>query len=105
MANHPTMMSRCAGLAVLLALSWAPTTYAQGTWTSLAPLPLPVEGAQGSGAGNINVDLYGYTGIETNLTKRYNISQDTWTFGTPGPLPPRTEIAYGDNEHGGFVYV
>jgi Kelch motif len=95
----------CGALAVVLTLGYVSAAYAQGTWTELAPLPLPVEGAQGSGAGNLNVDLYGYTGIETNLTRRYKISDNTWTFGTPGPLPPRTEIAYGDNEHGGFVYV
>jgi N-acetylneuraminic acid mutarotase len=106
MAESYRRTSRHAVLAALFALTCASTLHAQGTWTTLAPvLPAPVEGAQGSGTGNINVDLYGHTNIDTNLTRRYNISQNTWTLGTPGPPPIRAEIGYGDNAHGGFVYV
>jgi len=94
-----------AAFAVLVALTYPQVMHAQGTWTDLAPLLLPTEGMQGSGSGNVNVGLYGYSFGDTNLTRRYKIAHNTWTLGTPGPLPVRSEIAYGDNEHGGFVYV
>ncbi len=80
---------------------------AQGTWTSLAPLPAPSEGMAVSGVGNIIVAAYGLTPAtgDTNVTRRYDIAADTWTFGTPAPLPVRSEEAYGDTSHGGHIYA
>ncbi len=105
MMNRPARQSRSIVLGALLVV---PTLLlAQGTWTSLAPLPAPTEGMAVSGSGNIIVAAYGLSlGVgDTNLTRRYDIATDTWTFGTPAPLPVRSEEAYGDSGHGGHVYA
>src|SRR5205814_3234559 len=57
------------------------------------------------GVGNVIVSAYGYTAGDNNLTWRYNISSNSWSPGMPGPLPPRSEVAYGERTHGGFFYV
>ena len=83
----------------------AEVAYGQGNWTVLAPVPAPTEGMSVSVIGNRIVAAYGFSGGDTNLTRLYDISSDTWTFGTPAPLPVRSEQSYGDSTHGGFVYV
>jgi N-acetylneuraminic acid mutarotase len=83
--------------------------YAQGTWTTLAPVsPSPTEGMTVGGVGQVVVGAYGFSstlGAYTNQTRLYNISANLWSTGTAGPLPTRAEAAYGDTTHGGFLYV
>src|SRR5437867_2479502 len=95
----------CAAIAVLLTLNGASVAYAQGTWTSLAPLPLPTEGMTCGGVGQVIICAYGYSLGDTNLTRLYNISSDSWSFGMLAPFPPSSEQAYGESTHGGFLYV
>jgi Kelch motif len=85
-----------AALAVVAVAS------ALGTWSSLAPLPAPTEGMHVGDVGNQIVAAYGYTGGNTNLTRIYDIDSDSWSFGTPGPLPMRAEGAAAT--HGGHFY-
>src|SRR5713226_10469204 len=84
--------------------------YAQGgTWTPLAPVsPSPTEGMTVGGIGQVIVGAYGFSsslGGNTNQTRLYNISSDSWSAGTPAPLPARADAASGDTTHGGFLYV
>lgn len=51
------------------------------------------------------VAAYGFSGLDTNLTRLYNISTNSWSMGAPAPLPMRSESAYGERTHGGFFYV
>jgi len=87
----------------------AQAAYAQGTWTTLAPVsPSPTEGMTVGGVGQVMVGAYGFsstTGTYTNQTRVYTISSDSWSAGSLAPLPARAEAAYGDTTHGGFLYV
>jgi N-acetylneuraminic acid mutarotase len=76
---------------------------ALGTWSALAPVPTPTEGMQVGAVGNDIVAAYGFSGGDTNLTRIYDIDSDSWSFGTPGPLPVRSEGAAAT--HGGNVYA
>jgi N-acetylneuraminic acid mutarotase len=103
-SNH---MRKRLGLVVLATAVFATVAYAQGTWTTLEPLPSPTEGMAVGRVGQVIIAAYGLgllTG-DTNLTRLYNISTDSWSFGTPAPLPVRSEQAYGESTHGGFFYV
>lgn len=93
-----------AAVALLVAASVA---YAQGTWKTLEPLPEPTEGLAVGHVGQVIIAAYGNDNVsgDTNLTRLYNISSDSWSFGTPAPLPVRAEMAYGDTNHGGSFYV
>jgi N-acetylneuraminic acid mutarotase len=109
--------SWCVAIAVLLTLltlNGASVAYAQGTWTSLDPVqcpdpvPCPSEGMTVGGVGQVIIGAYGFTptlGGDTILTRLYNISTNSWSLGLPAPLPPRSEEAYGETTHGGFLYV
>ena len=112
MFNHfPKVMRR--SLVIVAAAIGAFTApqigYAQGTWTTLAPVsPSPTEGMSVGGVGQVIVGAYGFSstaGAYTNQTRVYNISSDSWITGSPAPLPARSEAAYGDTTHGGFLYV
>ena len=88
------------------ALATAITTTAAsgaGTWSTLAPLPAPTEGLQTAVVGNQIVAAYGFSGGDTQLTRIYDIDSDSWSFGTPGPGPVRSEGAAAS--HGGFFYA
>lgn len=79
---------------------------AQGTWAVLTPVPTPAEGMAVSGVGDVIVAAYGHSGAsDTNLTRRFKISSNVWTLGSPAPLPVRSDAALGDSTHGGFFYV
>ena len=90
-------------------LTAAQAGYAQGTWTPLAPVsPSPTEGMTVGGIGQVIVGAYGFSaslGGNTNQTRLYNISSDSWSAGTPAPLPARADAASGDTTHEGFLYV
>ncbi len=90
-------------------LTAAQAGYAQGTWTPLAPVsPSPMEGMTVGGIGRVIVGAYGFSaslGGNTNQTRLYNISSDSWSAGTPAPLPARADAASGDTTHEGFLYV
>ena len=101
-------------VVVLATLGGAGIAWALGVWTPLAPLPdppgspsPPTEGMAVSGVGEIVVAAYGFspTSGDTNVTRLYDISTDTWSLGTPAPLPVRSEMAYGDTSHGGNTYA
>ena len=94
-------------VAVALAIFvGASAAYAQGTWTTLAPvLPLPTEGMTVGGVGQVIIAAYGFSGVDTILTRLYNISTNSWSLGMLAPLPPRSEEAYGETTHGGFLYA
>src|SRR2546425_1861017 len=83
--------------------------YAQGNWTALAPVsPSPTEGMTVGGVGQVIVGAYGFSsslGGNTNQTRLYNISTNSWSAGTAAPLPARADAASGDTTHGGFLYV
>src|SRR6266704_2268880 len=80
--------------------------YAQGTWTELAPVPAPTEGMTVGGVGKVIITAYGASSTgSTNLTRLYDITTDSWSLGSPAPLPARSEAAYGDTTHAGFLYV
>lgn len=76
---------------------------AQGTWTTLAPVPTATEGMQVGQTGNQIVAAYGYAFGDTNLTRIYDIDTDTWSLGAPAPLPTRSEGAAAT--HGGYLYA
>src|SRR3989442_15556191 len=80
---------------------------AQGTWTALAPVPTPAEGMTVGGVGQVIVGAYGYSPAlgNTNQTRLYNVSTNSWSAGATAPLPARAEAAYGDTTHAGFLYV
>src|SRR5881396_590086 len=80
--------------------------YAQSTWTVLAPVPAPTEGMAVGGVGKVIIAAYGASSTgNTNLTRLYDITTDSWSLGSPAPLPARSEAAYGDTTHAGFLYV
>src|SRR6266481_4982961 len=89
--------------------SAAQAGYAQGTWTTLAPVsPSPTEGMTVGGVGQVIVGAYGFSSTlegNTNQTRLYNISTDSWSTGAAAPLPARADAASGDTTHGGFLYV
>jgi hypothetical protein len=79
--------------------------YAQGTWTTLAPVPSPTEGMTVGGVGNVNIGAYGSSGGDTNLTRLYGSTTDSWSSGALGLGSARSEAADGDTTHAGFLYV
>src|SRR5216117_1827143 len=80
--------------------------YAQSTWTVLAPVPAPTGGMTVGGVGKVIITAYGASSTgNTNLTRLYDITTDSWSLGSPAPLPARSEAAYGDTTHAGFLYV
>src|SRR5437899_11470321 len=84
----------------------AQSGYAQGTWTVLAPVPAPTEGMTVGGVGKVIITAYGASSTgDTNLTRLYDVTADSWSLGSPAPLPARSEAAYGDTTHAGFLYV
>ena len=112
-------LSILATVAVLTVIAMAAPVYAgkgsaPGTWSQLAPIPDPdgagsftglTEGMAVGGVGNIIVAACGYdSGVDINFVRLYNISTDTWSFGTPAPTA-RAEVAYGELTHGGKLYV
>jgi N-acetylneuraminic acid mutarotase len=48
------------------------------------------------------IAAYGFTGANTNLTRRYDIDANTWSFGSAAPSPARAEGAAAT--HGGHLY-
>src|SRR5712691_2916454 len=80
--------------------------YAQGAWTALTPVASPTEGMTVGGVGKMIISAYGASsGGDTNLTRRYNITANSWSSGAAAPLPARSQAAYGDTTHAGFLYV
>ncbi len=98
--------SRSAAIAVLLTLNGASVAYAQGAWTPLAPVsPAATEGMAVGGVGQVIIACYGFSGGDTNLTRLYNISANSWSLGMVAPGSPSSEEAYGETTHGGLLYV
>jgi len=59
-----------------------------GTWTTLAPIPavgIGVEGACVAGIGNKIYVAQGHDISDTQTLRIYDISSDTWSYGTPAP--------------------
>jgi len=96
-----------AVIAAVVTLAGASAAFAQGTWKSLAPVPLPTEGMTVGGVGNLIITAYGDAGSvgDSNLTRIYNISKNSWSAGADAPLPVRAEEAYGYTTSDGFLYV
>ena len=53
-------------LAAAVTFAAGSGAYAQGTWTTLAPLTVPTEGLAIGGVGNVIVSAYGYTAGDNN---------------------------------------
>ena len=97
--------SGCFAL-LLLVFAVVPMAHSQGSWTPRAPVqPLPTESMAVGGVGQVIVAAYGYSAGDTNLTRLYDISSDSWTLGAPAPMPPRADAALGESTQGGFFYV
>lgn len=84
--------------SALLLFSFMPTASAQGTWTSLAPVPSVGSGVEGMQVGQVGNDIIAAFGFDpgvgdTVTTRIYDIASDTWTTGSDGPLPGRSEGA------------
>ena len=82
----------------LLLFGFVPATSAVETWTSLAPVPSVGSGVEGMQVGRVGNDIiaaFGFDpGVGDTLTTRiYDIASDTWTTGSDGPLPGRSEGA------------
>src|SRR5215472_1208044 len=96
-------------LAVFMAtLLSAQARHAKATWTALAPVPSPTEGMTIGGVGQVIIGAYGFSSplaANTNQTRLYNITSNTWSAGAAAPLPARSDAAYGETTHGGFLYV
>src|SRR5258708_11968229 len=94
------------GVGVLATFNAARTGYAQGTWTALTIVPSALEGMTVGGVGNTIVGGYGGASTgDTNQTFLYNIASNSWSSGAAAPLPARSEAAYGEMTHAGFLYV
>jgi len=94
-----------AAVVAMAAFAWASVAYAQGTWTPLAPVPAATEGMSVGGVGQVIIAAYGFSLGDTDLTRRYNITTNSWSLGTTAPGGPSSEQAYGETTHGGFFYV
>jgi Kelch motif protein len=84
--------------------------HAAPTWQSLAPVPSIGAGVEGmavaAASSNLIVAAYGLDNgpfNDTNTTRLYNIATNTWSFGSPAPLPVRSEL--GSLSKGAFVYA
>ena len=95
------------GIGVILAASSMTPAFAAkpggGTWNSLAPVPAPTEGMSVAEVGNLIIAAYGYSSGDTDLTRIYNISANTWSSGPAAPGGPSSEgtaVA-----HGGSIYA
>ena len=95
-------------IAAVVTFAGASAALAQGTWKSLTPVPTPTEGMTVGGVGNLIIVAYGDSpalGGDTNLTRIYNISKNSWSSGADAPLPARAEEAYGYTTTDGLMYV
>ena len=93
-------------VGVLATFNAARTGYAQGTWTALTIVPSAMEGMTVGGVGNTIVGAYGGASTgDTNQTFLYNIANNSWSSAAAAPLPARSEAAYGEMTHAGFLYV
>lgn len=79
--------------AMTLALVGVTSVYALGTWTTRAPLPAATEGMCVDDIGNKIYAAYGFSGVDTNLLRVYDISSDTWSSGPTALAPVRSEGA------------
>jgi len=84
--------------SALLLFGFMPTASAQGTWTSLAPVPSVGSGVEGMQVGHVGNDIIAAFGFDpgvgdTVTTRIYDIASNTWTTGSDGPLPGRSEGA------------
>ena len=107
----PRMMSAAAIVSAITALPMI--LHGQSTWTQLASIPDPpgpedgrTEGAAVSGVGDTIVVVGGHDGgsPRSDLTRIYDITTDTWSFGPASPLPALLP-AVGETGHGGRIYV
>ncbi len=104
-------ISRLVGVGLAgasLVLATVPGASAQGAWTSLASVPSlgsGVEGMQVGWVGNQIIAAFGFDpGVGDTVTTRiYDIDTDTWSTGTDGPQPPRSEGT--GVAHDGNVYA
>ncbi len=95
-------------IAAVVTFAGASAALAQGTWKSLTPVPTPTEGMTVGSVGNLIIVAYGDSpalGGDTNLTRIYNISKNSWSSGADAPLPARAEEAYGYTTTDGLMYV
>jgi len=94
-----------AVMAAVVTFAGASAALAQGTWKSLAPVPCPTEGMTVGGVGNLIIAAYGdcSSSGDTNLTRIYNISKNSWSSGADAPLPPRAAAAAAVIGSGIFV--
>src|SRR5713226_5372595 len=94
-----------AAVVAVAAFAWASVAYAQGTWTPLAPVPAATEGMSVGGVCQVIIAAYGFSLGDTDLTRRYNITTNSWSLGATAPGGVSSEQAYGETTHGGFFYV
>ncbi len=85
-----------AAVVAMAAFAWASVAYAQGTWTPLAPVPAATEGMSVGGVGQVIIAAYGFSLGDTDLTRRYNITTNSWSLGATAPGGVSSEQAYGE---------
>lgn len=93
-----TSFKRAAAVGITLAglVLVSTQAVAEGVWSSLAPVPsvgAGVEGMQVARVGNEIIAAFGFDPAvgDTVTTRIYDIDQDSWSAGTDGPAPTRSE--------------
>jgi large repetitive protein len=83
------------------------TTFGQGTWSSLSPVPSVGAGVEGASAGVIGSEIIMACGLDSGLgdtafTRIYDIPSDSWSYGANAP---GVTSEGGTATHGGLLYV
>ena len=79
---------------VALVMAWVSPAFAAGVWTPEANVPSVGPGVEGMSVGVTDgyiVAAYGYDAGDTNTTRIYSMTANTWSVGAPAPLPARAE--------------
>jgi N-acetylneuraminic acid mutarotase len=91
-------------MTYILGFVFCSLAYAQGTWSNLTSIPahyIGVEGASVAVIGNKIIVANGHDGADTATTRIYDISHDTWSYGSDAPGASSEGVGVS---HGGLFY-